>query len=132
MNDKPWVTYRDTEIVVNRRDDFLDMDGAIVCSAAVFCRRAYRLTRVHSATSQKCTTDSGPVVSSPTFVDFWCTTKLTPDQHRHVIQHAAFVQVFDQRRNALIEFRTVVTNQAFVVTVRIPPLQAGEQLATAH
>ena len=46
--------------------------------------------------------------------------EFAPGDHRHVIEHAPDVQVFNQGTQALVELGTVVAHQPEIVAVGIP------------
>ncbi len=74
----------ESEMVKQRRENFLEMHRTILRLSRVRRRRANDLTRSHAAAREQGAADLGPVVSARLLVDLWCPAEFTPDQHRHV------------------------------------------------
>ena len=75
-----------------------------------------RLSGLHATAGHVSTADLRPVVASRTLVDTRCSTKLTPHQYRHIVEHPAFFQVGDQGGHSLINPNSVMPHQTFMST----------------
>ena len=82
-----------------------------------------------AAAGQEGAADLRPVVAAGAAVDSRRAAELAPGDDRHVVEHAANFQVFDQGAQALVELGAVVAHQAEVVAVRVPAA-VGERHAT--
>ena len=110
----------DSQTVVERRHHFLHVNRALDRFFAKLVRGTDGLTRFHPATGQPRAADFGPVIATGVAVDFGCSTKLTPNGDRRVVEHPTLLQVFDQRAEALIQLSAMVSNQIKVLAVTIP------------
>ena len=60
------------------------------------------------------------MVATDVAIDARCAAELGHRDHEDVVQHSAFVQVFDDRRERLIEARHQALMPEEVVAVRVP------------
>ena len=79
------------------------------------------LPGANAAARQYPATDLRPMVSSRVLIDAGSPAKLAPRDDHHVLREPAFVQVFDQRRESLIELRQVrLLHAVEVVAMKVP------------
>ena len=57
-------------------------------------------------------------------IDLRCSTKLTPDHHRHIVKHAPLSEIIDQCRKTLVKFTAVIPHQIEVRRVAVPTTKA--------
>ncbi len=72
------------------------------------------------------------MVAARAAVDARRAAEFAPGDHRHVVEHAAHVQVFDQGAQALVELGAVVADQAEVVAVSVPAAVGERHAADAR
>ena len=71
------------------------------------------------------------MVAAGVLVDARRAAELAPDDHRHVVEHAAHVEVLDQGAEALIELAAVVADQVEVLAVAVPAAVGQRHAANA-
>jgi hypothetical protein len=61
------------------------------------------------------------MIAAGVLVDPRRAAEFAPGDHRHVVEQAALLEVFDQSRQALIELRAVIAHQVEILRVAVPP-----------
>ena len=88
----------DAELVVERREEFLEMDGAVGGVFAEAVSGTEDLASLQAAAEEHCAGDLRPMVSAAVvIVDARRAAELAPDDDHHVVVQAASGQVFEQR-----------------------------------
>ena len=90
----------DAQVVVERGEDFLEVDRAVLGLGAQAIGRADDLAGAHAAAGQQGAGDVGPVVAAGVLVDLGRAAEFAPDDDRDVLVQAAVVQVLDQAPTA--------------------------------
>ena len=105
--------------MVECRNDLLEVDGSVRGKLAESVRGADGLSGAHAA-GQYCAAHLRPVIAPCAGVDLRRTAELASRDDRHVVQHAAHVEVFDQRAYRLVELRAMIPYEVEVATVAVP------------
>src|SRR5207249_694723 len=84
------------QVVIQGGENLLEMHRPLLGVLAQPIGGADGLTSAHAAAGQDGTTDLRPMVAAGVFVDSRCAAKLAPGDYRHVIEHAANIQVLYQ------------------------------------
>src|SRR5262249_7673843 len=121
----------DAEVAIDRGDDFAGGDGALGGDFAEAVGGADDAARFHAAAGHQAAADRRPVIAAGAAVDSRRPAELAPADDRHVIQHAARVEVLDQGAQALIELAAVIAHQSEVLPVAVPAAIAQRDAADA-
>ena len=119
------------DTVVERGEDFAEVEGAVIGLAAEAVRGADDLAGPHAAAGQHGAGNLRPVVAAGVVVDLRRAAELAPKDHRHVLVQAALMQVLDQRAEALVEQRTVLPERVVDAAVMIPAAEREGHAARA-
>ena len=122
----------DAEVAIERGDHVLEVDRAIGGAFAQPVGRADDLAGLHAAAGQECAADLRPVVAAGTIVDLRRAAEFAPGDDRHIVEHAADVEIFDQGAQALIELAAVIAHQVEVLAVAVPAAEAERDAADAR
>src|SRR2546423_1132996 len=83
----------DAKIVVESREDILEMNRTFVSLFRKPVGRSDHLSSTHSAASEQAGRNTRPVVAARVLVDAWRSAEFAPDDHGDVFVEAAIVQV---------------------------------------
>src|SRR6218665_528735 len=87
----------DPGVVVEGREDFLELDRTVFGVLAVPVRPADHLPRPHSAPGQETLVRLRPVIAAVVAVDLGGPAELPPDNHGNVPVESPLVEVADER-----------------------------------
>src|SRR5207244_11928548 len=90
------------------------------------------LAGVHAAARHEAAAYRSPVVAAGLVVDARRAAELAPRHYRHVVEHAALIQVLDQGAEALVELAAVVAHEAEVLAVAVPAAEGQRHAAHAR
>ena len=110
-----------SELVIERGEDFAKMHAAIGDLPAEPVGRANDLAGFHTPTRQQSTPKLRPVIAAPILVNLRCAAKLSSGHHRHILIHPPLVQILNQGAERLIKKRQMRQQLTVVITVKIPP-----------
>src|SRR5687768_12827186 len=85
----------DAEVVVERGEDVLVVEGAVLDRLAQVVGRADGLAVAEAAASEEATADGGPVVAAAVLVDPGGAAELAPDDDGDIAVQPSGVQVVD-------------------------------------
>ena len=115
--------------MVERGEDFAEVDAAICNLAAEPVRRADDLAGLHPAAGEQRAADLRPVIAPGVRVDLRGASELAPRHHRHVLVQPTLMQILDERAHGLIEEREMGEQFAVVVAVEIPATEIQRHAA---
>ena len=119
------ILHVDPRALVECRKDFLEFDRTRLRMFAVAIRGTDGLADLHSTARQDGRVRLWPVVPAVASVDFRSAAEFAPDDHRDISIQSPFVQVRDERREALIEQRTFFATLRVIHPVRPVPVPAA-------
>ena len=120
----------DAELPIEGGEHVLIVNGPVLRHFAQAIRRADNLAHPHPAAGQQGARHLRPVVATAARVDPRRASEFTPGHDAHVLVETAGVQVFDQRRDRLIELAKLLGQPLEVRAVTVPT--AERERHTAH
>ena len=111
--------------MVERGEDVLEGDRAVLGVTGRLVGRADHLAGAHAAAGQEGEIHRRPVVAAGVLVDLGRAAELAPDDHRDVLVQAAEMQVFDQRREGHVELGNTRPAGSEVLAVRVPAAEGN-------
>ena len=95
----------EAEVLVEGGHDVLIVDGAGGGFAGLFVGGADDLADFHAAAGEDGWGNARPMVAAALGVDFGCAAEFAPGDDGHVVKHAAFTEVGDERGHGVVDDR---------------------------
>ena len=122
----------DPELVVDCREDFLQVDRAILGSFAEAVGRSDHLSMAESPASQEEEAGLGPVIAASIAVDSGRPSELARQHDDGIVQPPRVFQVFHQTGEAIVEAGKFLPHGVEVFAVRIPPADGKRHVPHPH
>ena len=106
------------QLIVKRYKDIFVIDWAIICFFAEAVCRTDNLPMSHPTAGKESARNAWPVIAACILVDFWCSSKVAPDDNRDIFVQPAFVKIkFD---TASVAYRETLASAVSTARRRKP------------
>ena len=130
--ESPVMRRRDSHLVKEGGEDFLEADGSVVRFGRLFVGRTNDLTVAHASTGQEAKVRLGPMIPPSLGIDLGGPSEFSPANHADVPVESAFMQVLDKRGKGMVKQGHVFASPLEVSAMPVPSAEVKGNVTGAR